>query len=224
MAHAIFFEDLTKEGQKQIIEDEFKDSLNKPYDHIEAIYVEKDTYGYHPNPKNQTLEQHIHARISKHTEETGREVHQWLMIWDCWKHEFHTIMEEDTNEDSFKEQMTLHGIIVEYKEYQKADDAVDATIHICVNAGYHDYLKREPKQFTAQEDITVSKDISENDLYELAKKYYSKLAFVISFIDERMSNGCKYRDTAKAIGEKMPDVIQAISKHEEYKYIVKQED
>ena len=88
--NAIFFDDLKEEAQKRIIEDEMLETLGSEEPIIVSITVDSDTYGYDEDPKKQTLEQHIHALIIIDGEE-----HSWLMVWNCYDHEFNTIMRED---------------------------------------------------------------------------------------------------------------------------------
>ena len=87
---AIFFEELRRSAQERIIEDELLETLGAEDPIIVSITVDSDTYGYDENPKKQTLEQHVHALIIMDGEQ-----HSWLMVWDCFEHEFNTIMRED---------------------------------------------------------------------------------------------------------------------------------
>ena len=87
---AIFFEELRRAAQERIIEDELLDTLGAEDPIIVSITVDSDTYGYDEDPKKQTLEQHVHTLIIMNGEE-----HSWLMVWNCFDHEFNTIMRED---------------------------------------------------------------------------------------------------------------------------------
>ena len=88
--NAIFFEELRRAAQERIIEDELLDTLGAEDPIIVSITVDSDTYGYDEDPKKQTLEQHVHTLIIMNGEE-----HSWLMVWNCFDHEFNTIMRED---------------------------------------------------------------------------------------------------------------------------------
>ena len=88
--NAIFFEELRRAAQERIIEDELLDTLGAEDPIIVSITVDSDTYGYDEDPSKQTLEQHIHALIIMDGEQ-----HSWLMVWNCFDHEFNTIMQED---------------------------------------------------------------------------------------------------------------------------------
>ena len=48
--------------------------------------TEDDMYGYDEDPKKQELLEHIHADINGEA---------WLMVWDCFAHEFTTDMKEN---------------------------------------------------------------------------------------------------------------------------------
>ena len=47
--------------------------------------MDDDAYGYDEDPKKQELLEHVHVETPKGC---------WLMVWDCFEHEFQTIMEE----------------------------------------------------------------------------------------------------------------------------------
>lgn len=214
MENAIFFEDLKQDRQRQLVKDEIESTLKEALFTPVTIYIEKDTYGYDPDPKKQTLEQHIHARVQNHRD---REmiVTQWLLVWNCFDHEFNTIMEESTEEMSFKEQLTLRGIIVDYPPLAERKEGMDAAIMLSVET--------EQNRFGVKLEVAVPENISEKDKYELARNFMGKATFQMMFIDRRYKNGCAVDDAMKAIGERMPDIVQAISKRKEYRYIVKQE-
>lgn len=84
---AIFFEDMKEEAQKRIIAHEMADIIECEPDEVEVanITIEDDCYGYDEDPDEQELLEHVHADIN------GEE---WLMVWDCFKHEFPTVMKE----------------------------------------------------------------------------------------------------------------------------------
>lgn len=87
---AIFFGDMTEEGQKSVVTQglkEISEYSNYAPDQIEVdtITVDEALYGYDKDPKNQELLEHIHVETPEGC---------WLMVWDCFEHEFQTIMEE----------------------------------------------------------------------------------------------------------------------------------
>lgn len=87
---AIFFGDMTKEGQKRVATQgltEISEYSNYAPDEIEVdtITVDDDTYGYDEDLKKQELLEHVHVETPKGC---------WLMVWDCFEHEFQTLMEE----------------------------------------------------------------------------------------------------------------------------------
>ena len=71
---AIFFEDLKEDAQKRIIAHEMATIMDCEPDEVEVdnITVEDDMYGY--------------ADINGEA---------WLMVWDCFAHEFTTDMKEN---------------------------------------------------------------------------------------------------------------------------------
>jgi hypothetical protein len=85
---AIFFEDLKEDAQKRIIAHETATILDCEPDEVEVenITVEDDMYGYDENPKKQELLEHVHADINSEA---------CLMVWDCFAHEFTTVMKEN---------------------------------------------------------------------------------------------------------------------------------
>ena len=212
MANAIFFEDLNKDRQRQLVKDEIESTLQESLFAPVTIYIEKDTYVYDPDPKKQTLEQHIHARAIR-ADDKERKVRQWLMVWNCFDHEFNTIMEESTEEMSFKEQLTLRGIIVGYPPITEIKEGMDTSIMLSVET--------EQNRFGVKLEVAVPENISEKDKYELARKFMGKAAFHMMSIDRRYKNGCAVNDVVKAVGEHMPEIVQAISERKDYKYIVK---
>ena len=85
---AIFFEDLKEDAQKRIIADEMATIMDCESDEIEVsnITVDEDCYGYDEDPKKQELLEHVHADIDDEA---------WLLVWDCFGHEFTTDMKEN---------------------------------------------------------------------------------------------------------------------------------
>ena len=87
---AIFFDDLKEDAQVRLINDELEDIVKDPFV-VRYLDIDKDTYGYDPDPAKQTLEQHIYASIFV----DGPHLQKWFMEWNCLDHEFTTIMRED---------------------------------------------------------------------------------------------------------------------------------
>ena len=75
---AIFFEDLKEDAQKRIIAHEMATILDCEPDEVEVENITTD--------KKQELLEHIHADINGEA---------WLMVWDCFAHEFTTDMKEN---------------------------------------------------------------------------------------------------------------------------------
>ena len=87
---AIFFGDMTEKGKKRVATQgltEVSEYRNCAPDQIKVddITVDDDTYGYDEDPKKQELLEHVHVETPEG---------YWLMGWDCFKHEFQTIMKE----------------------------------------------------------------------------------------------------------------------------------
>ena len=208
---AIFFEDLTKEKQAQLVTDEIEHTLQHGGYHTRSIYIEKDTYGYDEDPEKQTLEQHIHARVQNHRD---REmiVTQWLLVWNCFDKEFNTVMQEDPEDESFKEQLALRAITVDYPPLAEMKDGMDAVILITVET--------IEKRFGVRIEVAAPKDISEEDKYALSRHFMGKIIFQTQFVDNKFKNGCAIKEAIHAIGEKMPEIVEAISNRKEYRYVV----
>ena len=88
---AIFFGDMTTKGKKRVAAQgltEVSEYRNCAPDQIKVddITVDDDTYGYDEDPKKQELLEHVHADINGEA---------WLMVWDCFAHEFTTGMKEN---------------------------------------------------------------------------------------------------------------------------------
>ena len=91
---AIFFDDLKEEAQQRIIGDELRIALQMAKEPvIRSFHIDPNLYGYDPDPKKQTVEQHIHVGVV----ENDRKSHPWLIVWNCMDAEFTTIMKEDQN-------------------------------------------------------------------------------------------------------------------------------
>ena len=87
---AILFGDMTEDGQKKVVAQglaEISEYRNYAPDQIEVdtITVDDDAYGYDEDHKKQELLEHVHVETPEGC---------WLMVWDCFDHEFQTIMEE----------------------------------------------------------------------------------------------------------------------------------
>jgi hypothetical protein len=181
---------------------------------VRAVYIEKDLYGYDPDPKKHTLEQRIHAKVVN-DDDLSRKSEPWLLVWDCWDKDFTTIMKEEQEDTSYKEQLTLKGITADYPPIVEIKEGMDAAILLTVET--------ERDRFCVKLEVAVPESISEEDKYELARKFMAKAIFQMQSIDRRYKNGCALDGAIKAIGERMPDVVQAISERKEYRYIVNNE-
>ena len=207
--HAIFFEDLSEKAQARLIEDEMRVSLHRQFA-VRAVYVEKDLYGYDPDPKKHTLEQYIHAKLVD-DDDLSRKSAPWLLVWNCWDKDFTTIMKEEKEDTSYKEQLTLKGITADYPPIVEIKEGMDAAILLTVET--------DMDRFGVKLEVAVPESISEEDKYELARKFMGKAIFQMQSIDRRYKNGCALDGAIKAIGERMPDIIEAISKRKEYRYV-----
>ena len=207
--HAIFFEDLSEKAQARLIEDEMRVSLHRQFA-VRAVYVEKDLYGYDQDPKRQTLEQHIHAKLVD-DDDLSRKSAPWLLVWNCWDKDFTTIMKEEQEDTSYKEQLSLKCITVDYPPIVEIKEGMDAAILLTVET--------ERDRFGVKLEVAVPESISEEDKYELARKFMAKAIFQMQSIDRRYKNGCATDDAMKQVGVMMPDIIEAISKRKEYRYV-----
>lgn len=100
---AIFFGDMTEKGKKRVVTQgltEISEYSDCAPDQIKVddITVDNDTYGYDEDPKKKELLEHVHV----YTPEG-----YWLMVWDCFKHEFQNIMKED---DDMKARLKYIGV------------------------------------------------------------------------------------------------------------------
>ena len=124
-------------------------------------------------------------------------------------------MEEEQEDTSYKEQLNLKGITVEYPPIVEIMEGMDAAILLTVET--------DMDRFGVKLEVSVPESISEEDKYELARKFMGKAIFQMQSIDRRYKNGCALDGAIKAIGERMPDIVQAISERKEYRYIVNNE-
>ena len=206
---AIYFEDLKDESQKRLICDELWNTLKEQFV-CRKVYIDKDMYGYDPDPDKQTAEQHIHAHVVC-IDDKERNIQPWLLVWNCIEHEFTTIQKEDINDVSYKEQLTLKGITADYPPIVEIKEGMDAAILLTV--------KTDRDRFGVKLEVAVPESISEEDKYELARKFMAKAIFQMQSIDRHYKNGCALDGAIKAIGERMPDIVQAISERKEYRYV-----
>ena len=200
--HAIFFEDLSEKAQARLIEDEMRVSLHRQFA-VRYVYVEKDLYGYDPDPKKHTLEQYIHAKLVD-DDDLSRKSAPWMLVWNCWDKDFTTIMKEEQEDTSYKEQLELLGIAVDYTEGETK---------IVLN------FKTAKDRFGMNLKVDVPENITEEEKYELCKKVMGKAIFQSAFFDRKYLNGCATDDAMKRVGAMMPDIIEAISKRKEYRYV-----
>ncbi len=197
----IFFEDLKDESQKRLICDELWNTLQEQFV-CRKVYIDKEMYGYDPDQDKQTAEQHIHAHVVC-IDDKERNIQPWVLVWNCIEHEFTTIQKEDINDTSYKEQLTLLGIAVDYTEGETK---------IVLN------LKTAKDRFGMNLKVDVPENMTEEEKYEICKKIMGKAIFQSAFFDRKYINGCATDDAMKRIGAMMPDIIEAISKKEPYEY------
>ena len=192
---AIHFEDLNADVQKQII----KDALwSKVHGHfmVRRFYIEP-WIPDHP-------EQCIHAYIDV-IKDGGKDVRQlYKLLWDVRNSEI-TRTKKETKEDPwYKEQLELLGIAVDYTEGETK---------IVLN------FKTAKDRFGMNLKVDVPENMTEEEKYELCKKVMGKAIFQAAFFDRKYINGCATDDAMKAIGERMLDIVQAISERKEYRYV-----
>ena len=85
----IFFDDLKEDAQERIIATEMWDIIKTDREPgIRSIRIDPNVYGYDPDPAKQTLENHIYASVVN----ANRHSEPWILIWDCEKAEFTTVM------------------------------------------------------------------------------------------------------------------------------------
>ena len=140
-----------------------------------------------------------------------RNIQPWLLVWNCIEHEFTTIQKEDINDVSYKEQLTLKGITADYPPIVEIKEGMDAAILLTV--------KTDLDRFGVKLEVAVPESITEEDKYELSRKFMAKAIFQMQSIDRHYKNGCALDGAIKAIGERMPDIVQAISERKEYRYV-----
>ena len=193
---AIHFEDLNADVQKQIIKDALR-SLVHEYFMVRRFYIEQS----HPD----SPEQCIHAYIDV-IKDGGKDVTKQLyaLLWDVRYHKITWTLKETKEDPWYKEQLTLLGIAVYYTESETK---------IVLN------LKTAKDRFGMNLKVDVPENMTEEEKYELARKFMAKAIFQMQSIDRHYKNGCALDGAIKAIGERMPDIIEAISKRKEYRYV-----
>ena len=201
---AIHFEDLNGDVQKQIIKDALRSLVHEHF-MVRRFYIEPS----HPN----SPEQCIHAYIDV-IKDGGKDVAKQLyaLLWDVRYREITRTLKETKEDLWYKEQLSLKGITADYPPIVEIKEGMDAAILITVET--------EKERFGVKLEVAVPKSISEEDKYELARKFMGKAIFQMQSIDRRYKNGCALDGAIKAIGERMPDVVQAISERKDYRYIV----
>jgi hypothetical protein len=204
---AIHFEDLNADVQKQIIKDALRSLVHEHFI-VRRLYIE---------PLRPDLpEQCIHAYIDVINEGSMDVTKQlYALLWDVRDSKITRTLKETKEDTSYKEQLTLKGITADYPPLVERNEGMDAVILLTVET--------EKARFGVKLEVVVQESISEEDKYELARKFMAQAIFQMQSIDRRYKNGCALDGAIKAIGERMPDVVQAISERKEYRYIINNE-
>ena len=190
---AIHFEDLNGDVQKQIIKDALRSLVHEHF-MVRRFYIEPSRPD-HP-------EQCIHAYIDV-IKDGGKDVTKQLyaLLWDVRDREITRTLKETKEDTSYKEQLKLLGIAVDYTEGETK---------IVLN------FKTAKDRFGMNLKVDVPENMTEEEKYELCKKVMGKAIFQSSFFDRKYLNGCATDDALKRVGAMMPDIIEAISKKEPY--------
>ena len=199
---AIHFEDLNGDVQKKIIKDALRSLVHEHF-MVRRFYIEPSRPD-HP-------EQCIHAYIDV-LKNGGKDVTKQLyaLLWDVRDSEITRTLKETKEDLRYKEQLTLKGITADYPPIVERKEGMDAAILLTVQT--------DRDRFGVKLEVAVPESISEEDKYELARKFMAKAIFQMQSIDRHYKNGCALDGAIKAIGERMPDIIEAISKKEPYNY------
>ena len=197
---AIHFEDLNADVQKQIIKDALRNLVHEHF-MVRRFYIEPS------RPNNP--EQCIHAYIDV-IKDGGKDVTKQLyaLLWDVRYREITRTLKEKREDPWYKEQLSLKGITADYPPIVEIKEGMDAAILITVET--------EKERFGVKLEVAVPESISEEYKYELARKFMAKAIFQMQSIDRHYKNGCALDGAIKALGERMPDIIEAISKKEPY--------
>ena len=197
----IFFDDLKDESQKRLICDELWNTLQEQFV-CRKVYIEQEMYGYDPDQDKQTAEQHIHAHVVC-IDDKERNIQPWLLVWNCIEHEFTTIQKEDIEDTSYKEQLELHAIVVDYSEDE-------TKIAVSFNTAKN--------RFAMTLKVEVADGITEEGIYSMSRDIMGRVLFDARYFDRKYPNGCVTGEAMKQLGERMPDIIKAINKNEPYEY------
>lgn len=190
---AINFEDLNADVQKQIIKDALRSLVHEHF-MVRRFYIEPSRPD-HP-------EQCIHAYIDV-IKDGGKDVTKQLyaLLWDVRDREITRTLKETKEDTSYKEQLELLGIAVDYTEGETK---------VVLN------FKTAKDRFGMNLKVDVPENMTEEEKYELCKKVMGKAIFQSAFFDRKYINGCSTDDAMKQVGAMMPDIIEAISKKEPY--------
>ena len=197
---AIHFEDLNGDVQKKIIKDALRSLVHEHF-MVRRFYIEPSRPD-HP-------EQCIHAYIDV-LKNGGKDVTKQLyaLLWDVRDSEITRTLKETKEDLRYKEQLTLKGITADYPPIVERKEGMDAAILLTVQT--------DRDRFGVKLEVAVPESISEEYKYELARKFMATAIFQMQSIDRRYKNGCALDGAIKDIGERMPDIIEAISKKEPY--------
>ena len=190
---AINFEDLNADVQKQIIKDALRSLVHEHF-MVRRFYIEPSRPD-HP-------EQCIHAYIDV-IKDGGKDVTKQLyaLLWDVRDREITRTLKETKEDTSYKEQLELLGIAVDYTEGETK---------VVLN------FKTAKDRFGMNLKVDVPENMTEEEKYELCKKVMGKAIFQSAFFDRKYINGCSTDDAMKQVGAMMPDIIEAISQKEPY--------
>ena len=193
---AIYFEDLNGDVQKKIIKDALRSLVHEHF-MVRRFYIE-------PSRPNHP-EQCIHAYIDV-IKDGGKDVTKQLysLLWDVRYREITRTLKETKEEPWYKEQLKLLGIAVDYTEGETK---------IVLN------FKTAKDRFGMNLEVEVPENMTEEKKYELCKKVMGKAIFQSMSFDRKYMNGCVTDDAMKRVGAMMPDIIEAISKRKEYRYV-----
>lgn len=190
---AIHFEDLNGDVQKEIIKDALR-SLVHEYFTVRRFYIEPSCPA--------SREQCIHAYIDV-LKDGGKDVAVQLysLLWNVRDHRFTRTLKETKEDLWYKEQLKLLGIAVEYTEGETK---------VKLN------FKTAKDRFGMNLEVDVPENMTEEEKNELCKKVMGKAIFQSAFFDRKYPNGCDTDAAMNELAEKMPDIIEAISKKEAY--------
>lgn len=149
-------------------------------------------------------EQCIHAYIDVIKDGCKDVIRQlYTLFWDVRDSEITRTLKETKEDLRYKEQLELLDIAVDYTE-------VETRIVL--------HFKTDKDRFGMNIYVLVPENMTEEEKYKLCKTVMGKAIFQSASFDRRYPNGCDMDAAMKDVAEKMPDIIEAISKKEPYNY------